>query len=133
MPVPDHADPEEDPIINTVTATGMAGSNTVSDTASHSTDILHPDIEIDKKVSTDPAGPFTDGPAQAHVGDTVYYEFEVTNEGDTPLDVDFSDAQCDSAATLDSGDTDADGLLDVSETWTYSCSTSSLPATRIRW
>ncbi|MEM7694290.1 MAG: hypothetical protein AAF318_07550 [Pseudomonadota bacterium] len=61
-------------------------------------------------------------------GEIVTYTIEVTNEGNTSLtDVevrddnatpaDFSD---DLTLTLDSGDTDNDGELDVDETWVYS-------------
>jgi uncharacterized repeat protein (TIGR01451 family) len=109
-----HAAGEEDPIVNTATAAAKdEQGRPVSATDEHSTDLLHPDIEIDKQVDR----------ATAHVGDKLGYGFVVTNAGDAPLTVAFSDPRCD-AGTLSgpSGDADADGLLDVDETWTYACS-----------
>ena len=114
---------DADPLVNTACVTGTDSlGGTDSDCDTTTTDILHPDIEIDKKVRNGSTGAFVDGPIHAVVGDTLEYEFTVTNEGDVELDVDFSDAKCDSTATLDSGDTDADGKLDVTETWVYHCS-----------
>ena len=87
---PAHDLEEEDPIVNTVTATAKDEQDKpVSDTDDHTTDLLHPDIEIDKQVDKQ----------TAHVGDTLNYTFVVTNEGDTPLAVEFSDPRCD-AGTL---------------------------------
>jgi uncharacterized repeat protein (TIGR01451 family) len=106
---PAHGAGEEDPIRNTVTATAKdEHDRPVTDTDTHETDLLHPDIEIDKQVDKQ----------TAHVGDTLAYTFVVTNEGDTPLTVEFSDPRCD-AGTLVVPD---DELLDVDETWTYTCS-----------
>ena len=80
----------------------------MSDTDDHSTDLLHPDIEIDKRVDRQ----------TVHVGDTLNYTFVVSNEGDTPLAVVFSDPRCD-AGTLVAPE---DSVLGVEETWTYRCS-----------
>ena len=82
-----------------------------------------PDIEIDKTERVGSSGPFVDGPIGAHVGDVVEYQMEVTNGGQNALDVDFSDPLCDAGSLSGpSGDTNADGFLDVSETWVYTCS-----------
>ena len=105
-----------------MTGTDVLGGSD-EDCDSTTTDLLHPDIEIDKKVSTTAGGPFVNGPIDAKRGDTLYYEFTVTNEGDTPLTVVFDDPRCDVEPTApDSGDTDADGKLDLTETWIYHCS-----------
>jgi len=80
-----------------------------------------PDIEIAKTVRLLPSGAFADT-AVAHVGDTVEYRFVVTNEGVGALTVQFSDPRCDSGTlTGPTGDADADGKLDESETWEYHC------------
>ena len=122
MPVPAHSAGEADPHIDTVTATGTAGNNSVSDTDTHAVDILHPDIEIDKKVRRNGAGAYVDGPIEAKRGDTLNYQFTVTNPGDVALTVVFDDPRCDVEPTSPtSGDTDNDGKLDTTETWIYNC------------
>ncbi len=105
---------DPDPLPNTAKATGTDEyGNSDADESSAAVDVLHPDIEIDKRVDR----------ASAHVGDTLAYSFVVTNEGDTPLGVVFSDPRCDAGTlTGPSGDGDGDGKLDVDETWTYACS-----------
>ena len=59
----------------TVSGTGVDSGTTVSSTATCSTDILHPAIDIDKTVSDETVA----------VGDTVTYTYVVTNTGDTTL------------------------------------------------
>ena len=66
-----------DPLVNvvTVSGTGADSGKTVNSTATCSTDILHPAIDIDKTVSDESVTP----------GTTVTYTFVVTNTGDTTL------------------------------------------------
>jgi len=67
--------PEDDPTINTVTVTGTDElGKTVSDSASWTVDILHPDIDVAKS-----------GPLYAHECDTITYTIIITNAGDCPL------------------------------------------------
>ncbi len=68
------ADP--DPLPNTVTATGTDSLGaTVSDTADHVVDLIHPAIQIVK----------TADPKQGLPGTTITYSYAVTNIGDTTL------------------------------------------------
>ena len=80
---------------------------------------------MDKKVRVLDTGEFVDNGLRAHVGDTLEYQFVVTDgNSDTPIaDVEFDDPRCD-ADTVEGplkagGDTDA--LLEPGETWTYTC------------
>ena len=105
---------DPDPLPNTAKVTGTDKfGNTDEDESSASVDVIHPNIEVEKSVDKQ----------TVHVGDTLNYSFAVTNAGDTPLAVQFSDPRCD-AGTLSgpSGDADNDQRLDLSETWTYTCS-----------
>ena len=56
-------------------------------------------------------------------GQIVPYSFAVTNTGNITLSgITVSDPNCDAAPAYQSGDTNTDSLLDLSETWTYTCS-----------
>ena len=58
-----------------------------------------------------------------HAGQVVPYSFVVTNVGNVILTgVTVSDPKCGAAPVLQSGDTNSDGKLDLTETWTYACS-----------
>src|SRR5205085_847674 len=79
-------------------------------------------IHLDKTIRRGTSGDYVQGPVTAHVGDTLGYRFEVTNTGDTPLTVSFSDPKCDTGTLSGpTGDTNGDGKLDVTETWVYTC------------
>jgi uncharacterized repeat protein (TIGR01451 family) len=67
---------------------------------------------IDKATSTPSIG----------VGGTASYSYTVTNDGDVPLaNVTVTDDKC-SPVVSTGGDTNSNALLDLTETWTYSCS-----------
>jgi len=68
-----------DPLVNKVTATYEDEAETaVSDTATKSVDLVHPDIEVTK----------TADPTSGAVGDTITYTIEVKNTGDVDLILD---------------------------------------------
>ncbi len=54
-------------------------------------------------------------------GDEVTFTYEVSNNGDGPLtNIDVTDDKC-SPVEFESGDDDGDSMLDVGETWEYTC------------
>ena len=74
-----------------------------------------PDIHVVKSasVATLPAG-----------GGSVTYTYKVTATGNVPLnDISVSDDKC-SPVTYVSGDANSDEFLDLSEEWTYTCTTT---------
>jgi large repetitive protein len=110
-----HQAPPSGSVENTVTASAMGVDSQVeaSDTATCETDVLPPTegpaIQIVKG-----------GPAVVHRGDTITYEFEVTNTGDVELfDVELTDPRCDTG-TIEAG-SDVDASLAVDEVWHFTC------------
>ena len=107
--------------INTATATGTptdaAGTplpdiDDVTDTDPATVDVVDPGIQVDKSVDK----------TIIYAGDTVTYTYEVNNTGDVVLDItSVSDDHC-APLVYTGGDTDSDGLLDLTDTWTYTCS-----------
>jgi hypothetical protein len=90
---------------------------TVSDCGDVTTDLIHPKIKVVKSGT----------PTTAHVGQHVAYSYDVTNPGDTPLgSIHVVDDKCAPVTATETaghnvGDTNADGKLDVGETWKYTC------------
>src|SRR5437867_671312 len=104
---------DPDPLTNTVTATakGADSGDSVEDSASCKTDVLNPQIDLVKG-----------GVDFAHVGDTIPYDFTVTNTGDADLhDVKLVDPICNDGTITIVTQGDGDSTLAVDETWTYSC------------
>jgi uncharacterized repeat protein (TIGR01451 family) len=106
--------PDEDPVTNTVTvtATGDVSGDDDTATAGCETDVVTgegPAIQVVK-----------DGPTLAHRGDTVTYEFSVTNVGTVELfDVALTDPRCD-AGTIQAG-AEVDTSLAGGAVWTFTC------------
>jgi uncharacterized repeat protein (TIGR01451 family) len=89
-------------------------SNGPGDEDGDSVDVNCPPLGIDIE---------KDGPALAHVGDTITYTFTVTlTTPETLFDVVVSDPNCDEGAPVYvSGDTNSDQALQAGEVWSYTC------------
>jgi hypothetical protein len=82
-------------------------------------------IDVVKKIrNVTLGGQFVHTPPDidAYVGDTLEYQFTVTNPGKVALDVAVVDPRCDADPTRTDPDDDANELLDPGETWIYVCS-----------
>jgi len=98
---------------NVATASGtdsLGGPVTDQDTAF--VDVLIPGLAIAKSVDK----------STIYADDTVIYSYEVTNSGDPVYHVQVSDDKCSPLVYVD-GD-DGDGVLQNTETWRYTCTTS---------
>ncbi len=105
---------DEDPVDNTVTASGagVTSEKVVESEASCRTNVLHPAIDIVK-----------DGPSVVHVDDTITYAFTVTNIGEMELfDVVLSDPICDAGTIVAGADVDSSLSAGGEEVWHFSCS-----------
>ena len=96
----------------TGTVTDNEGNKaTGKDTADVKISDVLPTIKVDK----------TAGASTVHAGDEVTFTYVVHNVGVEPLrDVAVSDDRC-SPVALTGGDANSDDLLDLTETWTFTC------------
>jgi large repetitive protein len=109
-------------IDNTATVTGTTpggGTTTDTDNATVTLPAQNPAISIAKTP-----------PTQTILsGDSANFTLTVTNVGNVTLSgVTVTDAQCTTGPTYTGGDTNNDSLLQLTETWTYSCSVSNVTA-----
>jgi len=108
---------DPDPLLNSATVTGTPPTGpSVSDTDGHSVDITAqtppPCIHIVKA-----------GPTTAQVGQTISYDYAVTNCATVALTVSKTGGVTDTlgmTVSYVSGDTNNDGKLDTTETWLFS-------------
>ncbi|MFQ5399230.1 MAG: multicopper oxidase domain-containing protein [Anaerolineae bacterium] len=102
-------------ITNTATVSGTdAFTRTVSSQATAFVEVIDPVIDIFKTASS----------PTIRVGETVTYTYEVSSFfGNDPLtNISIVDDKC-SPVTFVSGDTNGDSVLDLDETWIYTCAT----------
>jgi LPXTG-site transpeptidase (sortase) family protein len=111
------ADIDADVFTNIAIVTGFPPiGSPVSTSANHTENLAEPAIDL---VKSEDHSTFSN-PVTA--GDNVSYSFTVENTGNVTLNsISLVDAKCNSGPTYQSGDTSNGGLLDVTETWTFTC------------
>ena len=108
---------------NTATVTGddqPEGGHEVTDDDDANAQILIPGVHVEKRVRSGDSGDFGET-ASVPVGGTANYQLTVTNTGNTPVLLAVSDSRCDAPPAYQGGDADGDNLLDLTETWIYTC------------
>lgn len=122
-------DPAGQNIVNEATVTGTDPTGTtVTATATDDVDAFNPAISLTKLVDDPSNG---DPPATSidtQPGDPVVYSYAVANEGNTPLgSVSLADdtPPCENPVRGADAPGNGDDVLDVGETWTYSCDLAS--------
>src|SRR4029077_10018098 len=109
----------------TVTAQDTSTGATVTDSNPANYFGVAPAIQIVKFVNGQDADTAT-GP-QVSAGSSVTFTYVVTNTGNVPLaDVVVTDNKLGTIAGPDSGDTNVNGLLDLTETWIYTTTATAL-------
>lgn len=106
---------------NTATATandGISGTTVGARTASAEVRVVHPAIGL------------TVSPASVIIpsGSTVAYTYTVANTGDIGIYLTTPTATNCSPLAYQSGDDNGDGILNTTERWTYTCTTSAITA-----
>ena len=124
-------DPSGTTIENVATVTGTDPEGTeVTQTATDSVDAFNPAIELTKLVRLSTAPAPGSKSITVPAGSNVTYSFDVKNAGNTPLgtvsmtDVSTPPTGCTPTRGPDGPGGNNDTILDVGETWTYSCSVS---------
>lgn len=108
-------------VTNAASASGTPTSGTLANASATNTASVNasPRIAMTKGTASTPAA----------AGDTLIYDFTLTNTGNTSLQsVVVTDAKCAAPAALAGGDTNNDSALNPSEVWTYRC--TSVPVTQ---
>ncbi len=108
--------PLPDDVPNTASATMTDGTTSVDDTASANVKVIHPAINIE----------VTPPSATVLINGHVDYTYTLTNTGDIDITNPAVTAANCTPVTYSSGDTDNDGILDVTETWKFTCATGAL-------
>ncbi len=112
--------PDPDNVPNTATATMTDGTTSLTKTADANVKVIHPAINLAVTPET----------KTILTGGTVAYTYTLTNTGDIDITNPAVTAANCSPVVYSAGDADNDGILDVTETWTYTCTTAALTASQ---
>jgi hypothetical protein len=87
----------DQPYVNTASVVGTPPSGPPVSASDHVRAFANvPGIKVVKLQRDGTSGPFTPNQITASVGDTIFYEVQVTNTGNVPLTLSLDDAHCDS-------------------------------------
>jgi uncharacterized repeat protein (TIGR01451 family) len=113
--------------VDTTCAPGTQPANTICDPneqAKATVQVIHPDTILTKSISlvNNQAPTLVNNVVTVHQGDTVTYQFVEKNNGDSAIsNVSITDPICSAPPILVSGDTNHNNILDIGETWTFTC------------
>jgi hypothetical protein len=86
----------DEPFVNTASVTGTPPSGPPVSARDHVRDFANvPGMKVVKLQRDGTSGPFTSNQITASVGDTIYYEIQITNTGNTTLALSLNDPRCD--------------------------------------
>jgi hypothetical protein len=86
----------DEPFVNTASVIGTPPSGPPVSARDHVRDFANvPGMKVVKLQRDGTSGPFTSNQITASVGDTIYYEIQITNTGNTTLALSLNDPHCD--------------------------------------
>ncbi len=113
-------------VCNSAEFSGLSAGDNISDVSDNGDDTDGNTTDDCTLLSSDRNPAWTLAKASSstitEAGQIASYTFDLANTGNVSITaVSLTDMQCDATPMLSSGDTDSDSVLDVGETWIYTC------------